>query len=146
VKNFVNEYDLVILAGGKGSRVKFLTNKSQKCIYEFNGKFFLNYILNIFSKYNLNKIYILTGYKHKKIHKYFDKKLKNFSKIECIREKKPMGTGGALFSLKNKKMNDFFLVNGDTIFDINLKDLTEKIKKKKLGVMSLTYNKYYKSN
>ena len=61
MKNFAKVYDLVILAGGKGSRIKSLTNNSQKCIYKFNGKFFLDYVLNLYSKYNLNKIYILTG-------------------------------------------------------------------------------------
>ena len=105
MKNFAKVYDLVILAGGKGSRIKSLTNNSQKCIYKFNGKFFLDYVLNLYSKYNLNKIYILTGYKHQLIHKYFDKKFKNFSRIECIREKRPLGTGGALFNLKKKKVN-----------------------------------------
>ena len=146
MKNFAKVYDLVILAGGKGSRIKSLTNNSQKCIYKFNGKFFLDYVLNLYSKYNLNKIYILTGYKHQLIHKYFDKKFKNFSRIECIREKRPLGTGGALFNLKKKKVNDFFLVNGDTIFDINLNELVSGLKNKTLGVMSLTHSKYYKSN
>ena len=34
-----------------------------------------------------------------------------------------MGTGGALYKLKKEKVNDFVLVNGDTIFDIDIKDL-----------------------
>ena len=33
-----------------------------------------------------------------------------------------MGTGGALLNLKKKKINDFILVNGDTIFDVDIND------------------------
>ena len=41
-----------------------------------------------------------------------------------------MGTGGALLNLKKEKMNDFVLVNGDTIFDIDLKNFIKICKKK----------------
>ena len=40
-----------------------------------------------------------------------------------------MGTGGALYNLKKRKINDFVLLNGDTIFDIDLKLLFKSMKK-----------------
>ena len=49
-----------------------------------------------------------------------------------------MGTGGALFQLRKKK--DFILVNGDTVFDINLNDFVKSYKKKNLGCVALTPN------
>ena len=61
--------DLVILAGGKGSRIKkFLKNKPKPMI-KFNKKFFLDYLLKNLSKYSFNKIYILAGYKNEIILK-----------------------------------------------------------------------------
>ena len=51
----------------------------------------------------------------------FHNKSFNFIKIECIKEKNLMGTGGALYNLKQKKINDFVLTNGDSIFNIDLK-------------------------
>ena len=41
-----------------------------------------------------------------------------------------MGTGGALYNLKNKSINDFILMNGDTIFDIDYKNFLKNIGQK----------------
>lgn len=132
--------DLVILAGGKGTRIKqFLANKPKPMV-KFNSIYFLQYLINNFSKYSFNKIYILSGYKSKIIFKNFHNKIFNLTKVICIKEKKPMGTGGALLGLKNFKINDFILVNGDTIFDVNLKDLIKSCKKDKLGCVALASN------
>ena len=71
--------DLVILAGGKGSRIKeFLQNKP-KPMLKFNKIYFLQYLINNLSRYPFNKIYILTGYKNKIIHNNFHNKLSNLS-------------------------------------------------------------------
>ena len=48
-----------------------------------------------------------------------------------------MGTGGALFKLKSK-VKDFILINGDTIFDINLINFFKSISKQKIGSLALT--------
>lgn len=138
--------DLVILAGGKGTRIKkYLFNK-QKCMATFNGKFFLSYLINQLSKFDINKIYILTGHKNREIHNKFHNKKVNFVEIKCLNEKKPMGTGGALYALKKFNINDFYLVNGDSILDINITNLRNKISKNSLGILSIIKNKNYKSN
>ena len=56
-----------------------------------------------------------------------------------------MGTGGALYNLKKKKINDFILINGDSILSMNYLTLIEK-NKDKIGSISLTRNYNYKSN
>ena len=67
--------DLVILAGGKGTRIKqFLANKPKPMV-KFNSIYFLQYLINNFSKYSFNKIYILSGYKSKIIFKNFHNKI-----------------------------------------------------------------------
>ena len=122
--------DLVILVGGRGSRIKeFLKNKPKPMI-KFNNIYFLQYLINNLSKYPFNKIYLLTGYKSEIIFRNFHKKKFNLTEVICLKEKKPMGTGGALLNLKKKKINDFILTNGDTIFDINLNELIGSYKKK----------------
>ena len=133
--------DLVILAGGKGSRIKNFLHNKPKPMLKFNNIYFLQYIINNFSKYQFKKIYILTGYKSDIIFKNFHNKTFNFTKIICLKEKKLMGTGGALLNLKKIKINDFILANGDTIFDINLNNLLNSYKKDKLGCLALTSNK-----
>ena len=135
--------DLVILAGGKGSRIKKYLKNFPKPMAKFNKIYFLQYLINIYSKYPFKRIYILAGYKSDVIFKKFHNKISNFTKIICLKEKKFMGTGGALFGLK-KKINNFVLVNGDTIFDIDIKDLvnlSKTSKKNNLGCIALTQKK-----
>ena len=145
----MNNLDLVILAGGKGSRIKkFLKNKP-KPMAKFNNKYFIEYIIQNFSKYDFRKIYILAGYKSKIIINKFHKKIFNFVEVICLKEKNLMGTGGALNVLKKEKINDFILVNGDTIFDINLNLLLNTIKNNQVGSIALIKNsskKNYKLN
>ena len=137
---------LVILAGGRGSRIKYYTNLLPKPLIKFSGISLLRYIINNFSKYNIDKIYILCGYKGKLIHKEFDKKTINLVEINCIIEKRPMGTAGSLYSLKKIIKNDFILINGDTVFDINLNKLIKSKNKRAIGSIALIKNKNYKSN
>jgi len=133
--------DLVILAGGKGTRIKELLDNKPKPMVKFNNIYFLQYLINLLGKYSFNKIYILTGYKHEIIFKNFHNKIFNLTKIKCLKERNLMGTGGALLNLKKEKMNDFILVNGDTIFDIDLKTLIKSCGRKKLGAVALAENK-----
>ena len=62
---------------------------------KFNNKNFIEYIIQNFSKYNFENIFILTGYKGNNIIKKFDKKY-NFVEIKCLNEKL-LGTGGVYF-------------------------------------------------
>lgn len=82
--------DLVILAGGRGSRIKKITNIIPKPLIKFNKKPLLTLILNNISKYSFKKIYILAGYKGAKIYKKYNNKYFNFNKVECIIEKKDL--------------------------------------------------------
>ena len=142
----MNKVDLVILAGGKGTRIKRLLADKPKPMAQFNKKFFLEYIIQNFSKYNFENIYILTGHKSKIIYKKFHNKKYNFTNITCIKEKNPMGTGGALYKLKKLKKNDFILLNGDTIFDINIKSLINSTKKNSIASVALIKNDKNKKN
>jgi len=132
--------DLVILAGGKGSRIKEYLKNKPKPMLKFNNINFLQYIINKYSKYPFQNIYILTGFKSKIIFKNYHNKIFNFIKIKCIKENKLMGTGGALYKLKKEKINNFVLINGDTIFDIDLLNFINSHKKNSIGSLALTNN------
>jgi D-glycero-D-manno-heptose 1,7-bisphosphate phosphatase len=138
--------DLVILAGGRGKRISRLTKKNPKPLIKINNIPFIQYLLNYYSKYNLNKIFILTGYQSNKFSK-FHKKLSNLVPIECIREKKKLDTGGAIFQLRNKIKNNFIVINGDSFIDFNVIDfIKKKMKKRIMGKILLTKNENYLSN
>ena len=135
--------DLVILAGGLGSRIKDITKKPKPLI-KFGKLSFLKNLVNYLAKFNFNKIYIIAGYKGDLIKEEFHNKIINLTKIECILEKKLKGTGGALNELK-KKIKNFILSNGDSFCPINLNYFIKNIKNKSIKV-SLVKNKNYKLN
>ena len=140
IEKFVNNIDLVILAGGRGSRIKNLLGKYPKPMLKFNGKHFIQYILNNKSKYNFKRIIILCGYRSNIFFKKFHKKRVNLTQIICLQEKKLLGTGGALSNLRKLKVKNFVLTNGDTIFDININLLVKSLKEKKIGRVALIRN------
>jgi len=142
----MHSLDLVILAGGKGSRIKYLLKKKPKPMAIFNKKPFLEYIIQSYSKYHFKNIFVLAGYKSGEIFNKFENKHYNCTSITCMKEKKPMGTAGALNSLKKKRINDFILINGDTFLEIDLNKLVKSCSKNSYGSLTLIKNKSYKSN
>ena len=142
----MHSLDLVVLAGGKGSRIKSLLRNRPKPMAIFNKKPFLEYIIQNYSKYHFKNIFILTGYKSDIIYKKFNNKYYNFNLIKCLKELRPMGTAGALSILKKKNVNDFILINGDTFLDINLNQLIKSCSKNSYGSITLVKNDFYKSN
>jgi D,D-heptose 1,7-bisphosphate phosphatase len=141
----INNIDLVILAGGKGTRIKKKLGKYPKPMLKFNSKHFIQYILNNTSKYNFRRIIILCGYRHKIFFQKYHNKIINFTKVLCLKEKKLLGTGGALINLKKLNVKDFILVNGDTIFDIDLNSLFSTLDKNQIGTVALIQSKNQKS-
>ena len=142
----MHSLDLVILAGGKGSRIKSLLKKKPKPMAIFNKKPFLEYIIQSYSKYHFKNIFVLAGYKSGEIFSKFENKHYNCTSITCLKEKKPMGTAGALNILKKKRINDFILINGDTFLEVNLNKLVKSCSENSYGSLTLIKNKSYKSN
>ena len=147
LKKKIQKLDLVLLVGGYGSRISKYTKKTPKPIIEINKRNFLSYIINHYSKYCFNNIYLLAGYKGEKIRKLYDNKLHNLIKVNCIIEKKKLGTGGSLSLLKGKVKNNFVLMNGDTFVDIDLSFLFKNnLHNNYEALMFLIKNSNYKSN
>ena len=141
----MKKLDLVILAGGKGSRLRKYTVKKPKPLIKIKNQNFLNIIIRNYAKYNFENIFILCGYKSDQIIKKFHNRIINLTKVYCITEKKLLGTGGALSGLKKKCKNDFILVNGDSYIDFNLRQFANKNTNKMLK-MSIVKNDNYRSN
>lgn len=142
----MKKFDVVILAGGKGTRIKKLLKNNPKPLSKISHLYFLEYLINNISKFYINKIFIIAGYKGKKISKVFNNVEKNLIPIEVIVEKEPLGTAGALSLIKNRVTNNFIVLNGDSIFDVNLNEIANVKLKKHQSFMALTNNSNYKSN
>ena len=133
--------DLVILAGGKGTRIRNYTKNNPKPLAKIADYVFLDLLLGNVSKYHFRKIFILAGYKGDKIYKKYHNKNINFINIQCFIEKKPLGTGGALKLIKKKLTNNFFVINGDTIADFDFYEMI-KLKKRNSAVLASTKSSF----
>lgn len=111
----------VIMAGGKGSRLRSITNDEiPKPMVPVDGKPLLEYQVEALKEYGIKKIIMIVGHLGEKIMDHF-KDGKDFGvDIDYIVEKEPLGTAGAFYYLKDKTdAKDFLLVFGDVFFDID---------------------------
>lgn len=123
--------DAIILAGGKGTRLRPLTFDIPKPLVKVNGKPLIEYALEELERNGVENVYISLGYKAEKIMHYLDHRKKFGANIEYVLESKPLGTGGALRHAMEKmqRYEDLILVNGDTIFKAELDKMYEFHKK-----------------
>ena len=113
---------IVIMAGGKGTRLKPFTNILPKPLIPVKGKTVIEHIISSFVKQNIKEFIFTLNYKTKLLKSYFEE-LKPKYKINYIEEKKPLGTAGSL-KLVNTKSTDYLLVtNCDTIINIDYSKL-----------------------
>jgi len=144
----------LILAGGRGKRLRPLTDKIPKSLIPINKKPLIQYSINYLKKFGINEIVICSGYKSKQIQNFLKKK-KNFGcKIEYSVEKNPLGTAGAIKNaIKNLSDESFLVINGDIITNIDLKKILKKPNtiaanelKTKFGTMEIKNNRILKFN
>lgn len=120
---------VVIMAGGKGTRISSVANDIPKPMIKIMGKPVLEHEIECLRKQGFTDIIITVSHLGEIIINYFGdgSKIspatgKTFGvKIEYFIEKEPLGNAGALFYLKNKLTEDFLLLNADSIFDIDFK-------------------------
>ena len=114
---------VVILAGGKGSRLSEYTKKIPKPMVKIKGIPIIVHIMKIYAKFGYKDFIIAAGFKSKIIKDYFKKKIFDW-KIEVIDTGLNSMTGGRVRRLKSiLKKEKFFLTYGDGIANINLKKL-----------------------
>lgn len=132
----------VIMAGGKGTRIASITNDEiPKPMLKIGDKPILEHQINCLKKSGIIKIVIIVGHLGEKIVNYFGDGKRFGVEISYIKEeeKKPLGTAGSLFFLKDRIREDFVLVFGDVFFDVDFKKMIEFHKKHCAVVTLLTH-------
>jgi len=114
--------DVLILAGGKGERLKSVVSDKPKVLAEISGQTFIDLILkNLFSN-GFEKVIISVGYLKGKIIQHIKDNYPK-SDIQFSEEDTPLGTGGAIkHALKLIKTDPFLVLNGDSTVPINFDD------------------------
>jgi len=113
----------VILAGGRGQRLRPYTDVAPKPMLWLGSKPILEYTITNLRKNGFTDIIIAAGYKHEVIEDYFGNGSKFGVRIEYAIEETPKDTGGALLEIKNKLKRHFVMGMADHITDINLRKL-----------------------
>ena len=138
--------DLVILVGGRGKRLGKLTETIPKPLIKINKKPFLDILLSKLISYEFNTIYLLCSYKKKLFFKKYHRTILHKSRVICIYEGKQKDTGGALYKIRNKIKDNFFLINGDSFLDIDFNLISKISLNHAIGAIATTNNKNYKKN
>jgi len=113
---------VLIMAGGFGKRMKQKTLFNPKPMIVLHGKPILEHIINNLKNNGFTNIIITTHYLEHKITKYFGNGKKFGVKIKYIKERKPLGTAGALSKIGSLKY-PLLVTNGDVISNINYSEL-----------------------
>jgi D,D-heptose 1,7-bisphosphate phosphatase len=115
---------LVIIAGGKGTRLKgMLAADLPKPMVEVGGKPLLEHQVLLARKYGIRDILILTGYGAEHIERYFGDGTAWDVRVRYQRELQPLGTAGALLDAFDKLEDTFLVMYGDTMVNVDLKRL-----------------------
>ena len=116
----------IILAGGRGKRLRPVTDYIPKPLVPIKNIPIIEWQIRYLKKFGINEVIICTGYKAEMIESYLNMK-KLGIKISFSIEKSPLGTGGAI-KKAGRMINEksFFVINGDTITNIDLKKLSSK--------------------
>lgn len=121
----------LILAGGKGTRLSSRLKGLPKPLIDFGGNPLLWHQLKALEKYGFAEVIILVSFRSEKIFEYIEENNSWNLNIKIIKEEEPLGTAGAVFSIIDHLDENFLVVYGDTIFNIDFnKFLDFHIKKK----------------
>ncbi len=116
---------VVIMAGGKGMRLRPLTKNIPKPMLKVGNKPLLHTLVEKFKDSGYMNFVMCVNYKSNIIKDYFGNGTKFGVKIEYIHEKTKMGTAGALSLFKKKPKEPFFVINGDLLTNLNFEKMLD---------------------
>ncbi|MCI8490143.1 MAG: HAD-IIIA family hydrolase [Lachnospiraceae bacterium] len=120
---------IVIMAGGRGTRIARLNTEVPKPMIPIEGIPILERQLGVLRQQGYTNITLAVGYLGDKIKKYFGDGHKVSPvmgqpfgvSLRYVEEDEPLGTAGALYFLRNFIKEDFLLLNGDIVFDVDIR-------------------------
>jgi dTDP-glucose pyrophosphorylase len=125
-KRIAKKIDLpvVIMAGGRGFRLRPLTNVLPKPLIPIGEKTMVEEIFERFGNYGCKKFYISVNYKAELIEFYIKNQNLNYN-LDFFKEKTPMGTAGSLTLLKDKIHQTFFVSNCDILIEQDYSEILD---------------------
>ncbi|MDR3594091.1 nucleotidyltransferase family protein [Clostridium sp.] len=132
---------IVIMAGGKGTRLYPYTKIIPKALIPIGDVPIIERIINKFLEFKFDNFYITINDKKEIIRAYFNQELSY--KVSFIEEENPLGTAGSLSLIKDRIINTFFVSNCDILVDANYSKILEYHKSHKNRITVITALKNY---
>ena len=109
----------VILAGGKGTRLAEIAKDVPKPLVSIHGKPILQYQIENLKRSGIDRVILVVGYQGHKIKAFFGNGAALGVSIDYYHEESPLGTAGAFYYLKERLPEDFLVIYGDLVFDVD---------------------------
>lgn len=116
----INNTDVIILAGGEGSRIRAFYPDIPKIMIPIAGRPILEWIVSFFSNHGFKRFTIAIGYLGNVVEKYLSSIVRNGITINTIHDKEPLGTGGATLNSISFSSDPFIVANGDSLISADL--------------------------
>ena len=117
--------EAIILAGGFGTRLQSIVRDVPKPMAPIQNKPFLDHLCHYLKKQGISKIIFSVCHKRELIKAYFGDAFDDIEVVYSL-EEEALGTGGAIKqSLEMCESENIIILNGDTFFDLNLKELLD---------------------
>ena len=113
--------DAVLMAGGKGERLRPLTEKTPKPLLKMQDKPIIDYIVEHIISFGIKNISVTVNYLKEQIIDHFAEP-KSGVKVRCFGEPKFLGTIGSICYVENFTNDTVLLMNSDAITDLNLEE------------------------
>ncbi len=133
----------VIMAGGKGTRLRPITNIIPKALIPIGEKPIMEVIIDKFREIGIRDFYISVNYKREMIRNYFNPLGEKDCNLTFIEEDKPLGTAGSLYMMRNKLKDSFFVSNCDILIDQDFREVYQYHKENGNELTILSALKHY---
>lgn len=128
ISNTLKDVPLVIMAGGKGTRLYPYTRILPKALIPIGDRTITERIINQFCRYGCSKVIFILNHKAGMIQAYYNDLPKSYT-VEYVKEDKYLGTGGGLSLLKDQLHSTFILSNCDILINDDLECIYQTHKK-----------------
>ena len=129
----------LILAGGKGTRLRPITYEIPKALIPVHGKTLTEHLFDLFKRHNVTDIIMAVGHMKGKIKEYFGDGTKFGVKITYVEENEPLGTAGPIKLAREYLTEPFIVSNGDELKNIDIEEMYECHKRNNaLATIALT--------
>ena len=127
------EIPVIIMAGGKGTRLEPFTKVLPKPLVPIHEKPIIEHIIERFTTSGCKQFYLTVNYKSRILKAFFEELQPKYN-VDFIEENEPLGTAGSLKFLSDKINSTFIVTNCDIIINMNYVDIYDFHKKNKFDI------------